>query len=375
VVVRGSGNHGGGWNRPAPVRPGGSVRPTPVRPTPIRPTPIRPGGWNGPAPVKPGGQWGHNNPGRPGWNRPGGGKPGWNNHAGVNRPRWGGRVQGRWWAGYRAPGGWGAYQRPVRGWALPTYWATPNWYINDWSGYGLPQPPVGYNWSRYYDDAVLIDGRGSVYDTIGGVDWDQYDPDGVDYSYDDAGAGYDGHAYGDGAPGAPYAYPPRDNGVGGAAVGAVVGGVAGAAIAGRGNRLGGALIGGGVGALTGYAVDKAEDRGRVPPARGYGAGYPPPPAHGYPPAVATRAAPPPIVTTGTGTTVVTTGAGYDAGGYYANGYYYPGASVTTVTVQNQPVVTTTTTEIWEDEVTYSRAPAKKVWRKKSYRAGPKCICK
>lgn len=355
VVVRGQGAHGGNWNRPAPVKPGG---------------------WSRPVPPRPGGAWGHN-PGRPGWNRPVAGRPGWS-HGGVNRPRWGGRIQGRWWAGYRAPGGWGAYQRPVRGWALPTYWSTPNWYVNDWSGYGLPQPPSGYNWSRYYDDAVLIDSRGSVYDTIGGVDWDQYDADGVDYTYyDDAGADYDGYAYADQAPGAPYADPPRDNGVGGAAIGAVVGGAAGAAVAGRGNRLGGALIGGGVGAAAGYAIDRAEDRGRVPPSvRGYGAGYPPPPADGYPPAVATRT---PVVTSGSGTTVVTTGAGYNgagygAGGHYANGYYYPGSSVTTVTVQNQPVVTTTTTEIWEDEVTYSRPTARKVWRKKSYSARPKCIC-
>ncbi len=281
---------------------------------------------------------------------------------GPNRPRWGGRIQGRWWAGYRAPGGWNAYHRPVRGWVLPSYWFTPNWYIKDWAGYGLPRPPAGYNWSRYYDDAVLLDSRGKVYDSIGGVDWDQFDVEGADYTYHGDAQRYDGYAYQGWdyaapvapAPGAPYAAPPRSDGTKGAVAGAALGGVAGAGIAGRGARLGGALIGGGVGALTGYAVDRSVSRSRVPP---------PPPPHGagyaYPPAVATRMpspppppAPPPapVVHTGPGTTVVTTSSGsssYSTGGYYANGYYYPGTSVTTVTVQSQPVVTTTTTETWE----------------------------
>ena len=78
------------------------------------------------------------------------------------------------------------------------------------------------------------------------------------------------------------------------------------------------------------------------------------------PAIGTRApsAPAPIVTAGPGTTVVTTRttSGPQATpGYYANGYYYPGTSVTTVTVQSQPTVTTTTTETWDDAVTYTRS--------------------
>lgn len=269
----------------------------------------------------------------------------------AGQPRWGGRVGGRWWAGGQAPGGWSAYRRPVRGTALPPYWVSPRWSIADWSGYGLPRPPYGYTWTRYYDDAVLIDRRGSVHDTIGGVDWDQFDPDGVDYAYRGEAPVYDGHAYPD-RPGAPYPYPPRrDDGAGGAALGAIVGGVAGAAIAGPGEALGGALIGGGVGALTGYAIDRNEDRRPVPP---------PASAVRYPPAVATRAAPPPpppyrapgaIVTAAPGTTVVTSSTAAATPGYYSNGYYYPGTSVTTVTVQPQATVTTTTTtttsEVWQ----------------------------
>lgn len=276
-----------------------------------------------------------------------------------SRPRWGGRIQGRWWAGSRAPGGWSAYQRPVRGRVLPSYWAAPGWYISDWSGYGLPRPPAGYNWSRYYDDAVLIDRRGTVEDTIGGVDWDQGDSDGIDYTYyepsDDAPSAYDGYAYSEGypsatpgdAPGAPYPYPPRErDGAAGAAVGAVVGGLAGAAIGGRDNRLGGALIGGGVGAAAGYAMDR--DAGRTPPppppSQQYGADYPMP-YGGYPPAVATRAPLPsmpvysattPVVTAGPGVTVVTSSGDY-------------GAGVTTITVPGRTTVTTTTTETWETD--------------------------
>ncbi len=51
----------------------------------------------------------------------------------------------------------------------------------------------------------------------------------------------------------------QDNGTGGAALGAVVGGLAGNRIAGRGNRTAGTLIGAGTGAIVGMAVDRAED--------------------------------------------------------------------------------------------------------------------
>lgn len=97
--------------------------------------------------------------------------------------RWGGRVDGRWWGGAGAPGGWRAYRQPTRGRALPSYWVAPDWYVGDWRGYGLPQPPYGYNWSRYYDDAVLIDTRGRVYDWVAGVDWDRLDGPGTDAGY------------------------------------------------------------------------------------------------------------------------------------------------------------------------------------------------
>ncbi|HEX8485689.1 RcnB family protein [Sphingomonas sp.] len=297
-------------------------------------------------------------------------------------PRWGSKVGGRWWGGVNAPGGWNAYRRPVRGWAVPVYWNTPRFYVSDWANYGLAQPPYGYNWVRYYDDAVLIDSRGSVFDTTQDVDWDRQDryADVGDYGYDDdrvyAGDArdYDGRDFDrrDDDRRRDTRYERGDNGLGGAAIGAVAGGVAGNVIAGRGNRLGGTLIGAGVGAAAGYVIDKNEDRGPAyrgpayrggdyrdppapPPRVGYGAGYPQP---GYGPGHAPPRAYPPAPMAGGnhwvspdgGTTVVTSGGGY-------------GGSYTTVTVQTAPVVTTTTTEIYEDHVTWSRPIAKKkVWK-------------
>ncbi len=81
-----------------------------------------------------------------------------------------------------------------------------------------------------------------------------------------------------------------DNGVGGAVIGGLIGGVAGHEIAGHGDRVLGTVAGAAVGAVAGAAIDKAEDRGRNrdrceamlqgygPQQQGYGYGYP---AYGY----------------------------------------------------------------------------------------------
>lgn len=266
--------------------------------------------------------------------------------------RWGSKIDGRWWGGANAPGGHAAYRRPVRGAAVPTYWNAPRFQVTDWRDYGLAEPPVGYRWARYYDDAVLLDARGTVYDTEFGVDWDRFDRDEV-YAGDrmDAGTAYrsDGYASDD------YRRADdrrRDDGLGGAAIGAVAGGALGAAVAGRGDRLGGALIGAGVGGVAGYAVDRAEDRGRRGPPPRYGAPYAEP-GHAYP------------------------HQPYHGGGYgHSNGYtttvpaggshvVHTGPGVTTITVQTQPVVTTTTTttEYVDEAVTYSH-PVRRVYRSK-----------
>ena len=282
--------------------------------------------------------------------------------------RWGPRYQGRWYAGWRAPGGWSAYHRPVRGFILPRYWVSPSYYIANYPAYGLPAPAPGYGWSRYYDDAVMTDRYGQVYDYRSDIEWDRYEG-----------------GYGD------YAENRRDTGVGGAAIGAVVGGVAGNRIAGRGNRTEGTLIGAGVGAVAGMAIDKAEDdrRRSAPPSRPgarYDDGY----DYGYADDAVTSSNEYEGRWTGTwttddGRTVSGTydgrfegdvrGAGVDyppppydggahwggapmaGGGYVSGGYYYPAPVVTTVTVQ--PAVTTTTTTTY---VTETVAPRKTVRR-------------
>lgn len=148
-------------------------------------------------------------PGRPG--------PGMN-HA---RPgRWGTPVNGRWNAGYRAPGGWNAYRRLDRGATLPGYWRGRDFRVPDYLSFGLSAPPRGYYWTRYYDDALLVDDGGRVWDSVGGIGWgadaDAYAEDGYAESYAIAGAGYpppsigaDAGAYRDEAPAysAPIPYP------------------------------------------------------------------------------------------------------------------------------------------------------------------------
>jgi hypothetical protein len=100
--------------------------------------------------------------------------------------RWGAKVGGRWYAGSQAPGGWDAYRRPVRGWTLPSYWMGGSFGISDFATWGLSRPPYGYFWVRYYDDAVLVDRGGRVWDSVSGVDWD-----GGAYAYADGGYGAD----------------------------------------------------------------------------------------------------------------------------------------------------------------------------------------
>lgn len=182
----------GGWRGGPPPQ----TQPMP-RPNPGQwqgPRPGNPGGWNGPRPGNPG------NPGN--WNNGGQWRKGWIS----NRSRWGNRVGGYWWAGVQAPGGWNGYTRVKRGKRIPNYWLSANFIIGDWQLYGLMTPPAGYYWTRYYNDALLVDRYGVVYDGAYGIDWDRFD-DG--YAYDDSygygepvapppayGAGYPAPGYG-----------------------------------------------------------------------------------------------------------------------------------------------------------------------------------
>jgi Ni/Co efflux regulator RcnB len=123
------------------------------------------------------------------------------------------------------------YQRPGYGFQLPRQWMTPE-YAVDYREHGLDRPARGFGWSRYYDDMVLTDQWGRVYDVADGYD-----------------RGGRGHGSG---------YRGRDtDGIVGGVAGAAVGAVAGNVIAGAGSRLAGSLIGGGVGALAGLAIELA----------------------------------------------------------------------------------------------------------------------
>ncbi|WP_243457199.1 RcnB family protein [Parasphingorhabdus cellanae] len=66
------------------------------------------------------------------------------------------------------------YQRPHRGFRLPRTFIQPRFFIANYGNYGLRQPSAGYGWSRYYNDAVLTDRRGVVYDSVNNLDWDRY---------------------------------------------------------------------------------------------------------------------------------------------------------------------------------------------------------
>lgn len=56
------------------------------------------------------------------------------------------------------------YQRPGYGSTLPRQWMAPAYFLGNFDDYDLPVPAAGFGWSRYYDDAVLTDRWGRVYD-------------------------------------------------------------------------------------------------------------------------------------------------------------------------------------------------------------------
>jgi Nickel/cobalt transporter regulator/Glycine zipper 2TM domain len=233
-------------------------------------------------------------------------------------------MNGRWFAGFHAPGGWSGYRIPYQGFTLPTYWVQPSYRIINYPLYGLYQPQTGYGWTRYYDDAVLTDGRGSVQDYRSNIAWDrmeggyapgdypeaEYGPAmgadrgvymGNDQVYANSGyapapqapvqyvPGTGEDDYDDDRYGAPYdsryqdrsdydyrpapapAYQSRagferyerclkDRGIAGGVIGAVVGAVVGNRVAGRGNRTIGTVLGGAIGGIGGATIDKAASK-------------------------------------------------------------------------------------------------------------------
>lgn len=67
------------------------------------------------------------------------------------------------------------YHRPQYGYRIPDEWTAANYYIADVDDYDLPRPAAGFGWSRYYDDAVLTDQWGRVYDWRDDVNWADHD--------------------------------------------------------------------------------------------------------------------------------------------------------------------------------------------------------
>jgi Ni/Co efflux regulator RcnB len=76
------------------------------------------------------------------------------------------------------------YRRIDRGFILPQPWWGQGYHLQNWSMYGLPQPIHGGRWVRYYDDALMIDGRGQVHDGRYGMSWDEWQDQ---WAYDDRG--------------------------------------------------------------------------------------------------------------------------------------------------------------------------------------------
>jgi len=257
----------------------------------------------------------------------------------INPHRWGKPVNGRWSAGWQAPGGWNGYRRLHRGNALPSYWMGTGFRVPDYLSFGLAAPPQGYSWVRYYDDAVLIDGRGQVWDSRDGISWGDGSSYSESYAYTDSYAGA-GAAYA-----APQIQPIEPDGY--------------------------------------YDVPEAPDGPPPPPGAGYDAPIPAP-YGAYPPAppVHVQAYPAPVVQTyGTPPCVQVCGS-YQGGGAYYGGSayasgYYAGGTTTTVVITPAPIVTTTTVveeRIIEDRIVV--AP-KRVLRTKTlrrYKAKPRCGC-
>lgn len=91
------------------------------------------------------------------------------------------------------------YREPVRGGRMGDIWRDPSYAVNDWQAWGLTPPAPGMHWLRYYDDAVLVDGRGHIVDTRPGIGWDAPRHGGPVHG----GPGYGGPAYGGPGYGAP----------------------------------------------------------------------------------------------------------------------------------------------------------------------------
>lgn len=70
------------------------------------------------------------------------------------------------WQPYHRPEGW-YFRRWVFGMVLPTFFWTRQYWIENYWEFGLPDPPYGYVWVRYGDDALLVNVRsGYILQTV-----------------------------------------------------------------------------------------------------------------------------------------------------------------------------------------------------------------
>jgi len=70
---------------------------------------------------------------------------------------------------YRQPVGW-YYRRWSYGQVFPVAFWVPNYWLTDYSDFGLPNPPYGYVWVRYSSDAILVNvGTGMILTVVYGV--------------------------------------------------------------------------------------------------------------------------------------------------------------------------------------------------------------
>ncbi|ATY32257.1 RcnB family protein [Sphingomonas psychrotolerans] len=247
----------------------------------------------------------------------------------TNPHRWAMR-DGRWEAGFRAPGGWNSYRRLHRGNTLPGYWRGGDFRVHDYLSFGLAAPQPGYSWVRYYDDAVLVDRDDRVWDSIDGIGW------GGAIAAASASAGY-ASASSAGRGGAGYP-PPRIEPVD----------------------------------PDDYYADRDDrydrDDGPPPPPRDYDdrEPYRGPYPGGYSAPVA-----PPVVHYAQPCAQTCPGAGYQ-GGSWQNGAWVSSYAGGTTTVVVIPAAVTTTTTVTEYvERSYTRRPAKRLLRK--YK--PHCGCR
>ena len=113
-------------------------------------------------------------------------------HGGNFRMRGGNNFRFHRWGPH--PGRNFRHDRLRRGGFINSFWFAPQFYIDNWQGYGFYAPGDDQRWVRYYDDAYLIDGEGRVIDGRYGVSWDQ---SGEDWGDDDGIPAYRGRHGGD----------------------------------------------------------------------------------------------------------------------------------------------------------------------------------